>query len=213
MYSLINSHIDRLLQTISPQDDVRPYVQLVRDLPNVDASQDMLFQRTYRRYWALNAARLGPEFLRAYFAVLERSKQSPERVTAELVARELLEIPVNSKGTKSLQFSFASKLVHMVNPRLPVYDSMVETFFFFPRPDRGTTEKKLANLLQSYKFLVEEYDRVLRDRLLSPAIDAFRQHFRMETDYSDEKIIDTLIWRFVSFLWNGALRDRTVVYR
>ena len=131
----------------------------------------------------------------------------------ELVARSLLDIPINAKERKALQFSFASKLVHMLNPRLPVYDRMVEAFHFLPRSYMGTPERKLQNLLRSYEFLIEEYGRVLKHGLLAPAIDAFRQRFGVETDYSDEKIIDTLIWKFVPFLEGGAVRDGVVPYK
>ena len=121
-------------------------------------------------------------------------------------------IPVNVTEKKSLQFSFASKLAHMVNPRLPVYDRMVETFYFLPRSYFGTPDNKLLNLMSSYHFLVGEYERVLRERLLEPAVHAFRQRFALSADYTDEKIIDTLIWKFIPFLEKGAVRDGSVAY-
>jgi hypothetical protein len=64
---------------------------------------------------------------------------------------------------------------------------MVESFYFLPRSFTGTPEKKLANLLRSYRFLVSEYDRILREGLLAPAIDAMRGHFQLPTEYSDQK--------------------------
>jgi len=90
---------------------------------------------------------------------------------------------------------------------------MVESFCFLPRSFTGTPEKKLANLLRSYRFLVREYDRILREGLLAPAIDAMRGHFQLPTEYSDQKMIDTLIWKFVPFVESGALRDGPVVFR
>jgi hypothetical protein len=131
----------------------------------------------------------------------------------EEITRTLYEIPINAKEKKVLQFSFASKLVHMINPRLPVYDRMVESFYFLPRSYAGTAQKKLANLLRSYRFLVAEYDRILREGLLASAIDELRRRFQLPAEYSDQKIIDTLIWKFVPFLESGALRDGSVVYR
>ena len=88
----------------------------------------------------------------------------------------------------------------------------METFYFLPRSYAGTPEKKLANLLLSYRFLVSEFDRVLTEGLLSPAIAEVRQHFHLPPDYSDPKLIDTLIWKFVPFLERGAVRDGSVVY-
>jgi MacB-like periplasmic core domain/FtsX-like permease family len=84
---------------------------------------------------------------------------------------------------------------------------MVETFYFLPRSYAGKPEKKLENLLASYRFLVKEYDRILREGLLAGALHTFRRHFCLPPLYSDQKIIDTLIWKFVPFLESGALRD------
>jgi len=140
-------------------------------------------------------------------------KCCPEARALESVTRTLHDIPVNSTERRALQFSFASKLVHMVDPRRPVYDQMVEAFYFLPRSYLGHPEKKIANLLRSYQFLADEYDRVLREGLFTPSIDHFRGRFELPPVYTDEKIIDTLIWKFVPFLEKGALRDATVAYR
>jgi len=143
---------------------------------------------------------LGQNFRAEYFLLLEREKASPARAGVEQVARKLYEIPVNSKGRKVLQFSFASKLVHMVNPELPVYDRMVEAFYYLPRSYAGKPEKKLENLLASYRFLVKEYDRILREGLLADVLHWFRRHFSLPPPYWDHKVIDTLIWKFVPAL-------------
>jgi len=211
MYDLMNGNITRLLGTVN-RSDIDEYVWMIRELHNCDVSQHREFQSRYCSCWALNGAGLGQCFRSAYFSLLEQAKSSPEPATVEWITRTLYEIPVNAKEVKALQFSFASKLVHMVNPRLPVYDRMVESFYFLPRPYAGTSEKKLANLLRSYRFLVSEYDRILREGLLAPAIDELRRHFQLPADYSDQKIIDTLIWKFVPFLESGAVRDGSVVY-
>jgi hypothetical protein len=211
MYELINRHFDKLLETVG-QADIEPYVWMIRELPNRDVTRDEEFQKKYCSYWALNGAHLGQSFRTEYFRLLEREKCSPGSAEVERVTRKLFETPVNSKGKKALEFAFASKLVHMVNTGLPVYDRMVETFYFLPRSFAGKPEKKLQNLLASYQFLVKEYDRILRERILADALEAFRRRFCLPPLYSDHKIIDTLIWKFVPYLESGALRDGSVVY-
>jgi hypothetical protein len=212
VYDLINSNITKLVGTVN-RSDVDPFIWMTRALHSCDVSQDREFQQEYCSYWALNGAGLGQPFRRAYFSLLEQAKCAPEQASVEGITRTLYEIPINAKVEKALQFSFASKLVHMINPGLPVYDRMVESFYFLPRSYAGTAEKKLANLLRSYRFFVSEYDRILREGLLASAIEELRRRFQLPTDYSDQKIIDTLIWKFVPFLESGALRDGSVVYR
>jgi hypothetical protein len=212
MYDLINSNVTQLLGTVN-RSDVDPYIWMTRELHNRDVSHDQEFQREYCKYWALNGAGLGQPFRSAYFSLLEQAKCAPERASVEGITRTLYETPINAKVEKAMQFSFASKLVQMINPSLPVYDRMVESFYFLPRSYAGTAEKKLANLLRSYQFLVSEYDRILRKGLLALAIEELRRRLQLQADYSDQKIIDTLIWKFVPFLESGALRDGSVVYR
>ncbi len=214
MYTLIKQNIEALLAAINRQDDIQPYVWLLETLPNVDIAEHAEFQRVYRRYWQLNPARLSPEYLAAYFAYLEQLKRQPiEEVTVETAARHFLTVPTHRNGRQSLQFSFASKLVHMLRTEQPVYDSMVESFSFLPSGGaKKTTEQKLARLLVSHTFLYHEYERVLQRGLLAAAIARFREHFQVNEGYSDRKVIDTLIWKFVGFLKSGAIRDGVVVY-
>ena len=213
MYTIINQNIEALLDSINPQADIDPYIWLFGALPNRNVAQDQEFQRVYRRYWQLNPARLSEDYLAAYFGHLEQLKGQPEHVTVEAVARHLLPIPTHGNGRQSLQFSFASKLVHMLNPEQPVYDSMVQSFYFLPSGGANeTTEQKIARLLASYEFLYAEYGRVLQQGLLNQAIQQFRERFNVNATYTDRKIIDTLIWKFVGFLKGGAVINSVVVY-
>ncbi len=221
MYARLNESIDLLCSRIDRAKDVQPYVELTDTVWKTDVSTDGDFQRTYRRYWQLNAARLGREFVDAYFSYFEKLKQleqdrqaEADDIVQERVVRDLLTVPTHGDGRRSLQFSFASKMVHMLRPRLPVYDSTVEAFFFLPTGSQSeTTESKLKRLIESYRFLIAEYDRILKDGLLGPAIATFRARFSVGRAYTDEKIIDTMIWKFVGFARSGAIRDRMVRYR
>ena len=213
MYTLINRNIDLLLGGIGCKREVRPYVWLTRNLRDRSVSADEAYQREYSSYWGLNGAGLGKEFRDAYFCHLEELKRDskPGVESVEAVARRLWKVPVNRSGRRSLQFSFASKLVHMVNPNLPLYDSRVEDFYFLPPT---SASEKLEAKMESYRFLVEEYDRVLTDGILSSSIQKFRDKFHPDSAcYSDIKIIDTLIWKFAAVLRNGAMQNRVVVYQ
>jgi hypothetical protein len=213
MYELINRNVAELLQTIDRKGDIVPYVWMIERLRNIDVAHDQEFQRVYRLYWRLNAAHLSQEFCSAYFSLLEEAKHSTDDMGVENIARALLKTQTHSNGKQSLQFSFATKLVHMLNPRLPVYDGMVESFFFLPSSyTKKTVDGKLGGLLRSYGFLVNEYDRILIIGLLAPAIAALRSHFSLDDRYADEKAIDTLVWRFVGLLQKGALRDGSIAY-
>ena len=90
------------------------------------------------------------------------------QVSVEWVARQLYAIPMtNKKGEPTLQFSFSTKLVHMLRPCEPVYDRNIRAFFFLPQASaHKSLDKKLARLMPAYEFLRREYDRVIRKNLL-----------------------------------------------
>jgi hypothetical protein len=93
-------------------------------------------------FWRMSAARrLSQRFYKSYFCLLMSSKN--RRVEARSVARWLLHrYPENG-----LQFSFATKLVHMADPSLPVYDSIVRAFFFLPERNGQKRKERMRRLL------------------------------------------------------------------
>jgi hypothetical protein len=103
-----------------------------------------------------------------------------------------------------LEFSFATKLVHTVNPHQPIYDSMVSRFYFLTPPSDGALKDRLAAYGECFRFLVNEYARVTRKRLLTDAIEKFRRDVPAARRHTDEKIIDWMIWQFVDL----AQRER-----
>jgi len=96
---------------------------------------------------------------------------------------------------------------------MPVYDKMIADFYFLPSgPGKEENKDKLNRLLISYEFLVGEYSRILKNNFLGHCIERFRKKFSLGSEYSDIKVIDTIIWKFVSMLRRGAVRDKNVVY-
>jgi len=90
----------------------------------------------------------------------------------------LYEVPSNKTGRKTLQFSFASKLLHTLDPHKPIYDSHVKTFYRFSAPySTRSFESRLQSLLTFYDFLRAEYEKVLGDGLLQEPICRFRDVF------------------------------------
>lgn len=208
MYLLINANIDVILRDYvkeSPQD-APEYDWLFQ---NVHRCGDSEYQRRYRKHWAMNGARLSEVYCKAYFENLQTALCKPLQIRQLMM--DLYAIPSHQNGRKSVQFSFATKLLHMADPRLPIYDSKVAWFYFFVEPSADHGLAKIDKLVEFYKFLTEEYGRILKDGLLAPSIAAFRNRFR--TNMSDEKIIDALIWACVVSLNKRALMRREICYR
>jgi hypothetical protein len=211
MYRLINNNCDAVLGELERKLDVPGYQDLQRLLREVNVADDNDFQRKYRTYWRMNVARLGDDFYRRYFGLLEESKTvgSPD------VALVIQQLSVRSSSTErqSIQFSFASKLVHTLDPRAPVYDSLVAAFYFFVPTSSGEgPDRKLGRLLEFYGFLRSEYERVITLGLLDTAIRRFRGRVRLQESLCDERVVDFLIWGFVKLLQGGVQRKGQCLY-
>ncbi len=212
MYRLINENIELILDRIDSAKDIQPYIWLLERLRNCDVRTDAAFQAEYRRYWRMNAARLSDDFYKAYFALLEEFKVD-HAGGLEAVLRRLHEVPSDAKNTHKLHFSFATKLVHMAIPTMPIYDKMVADFFFLPEIKGKSLKDRLAQCKAIFGFLGLEYYRVIDEKhLLDVPIAEFRKRFNVPDTYTDVKVVDTLIWRFVTLLRDGAIVRGDVVY-
>ncbi len=205
MYTIINQNIDRILDHIDEKLDIRTYLFLLNRVRKTDVTRDLNFQKEYCRYWRLHGAGLDKEFLSVYFELMEKTKDTVNSDIAE-ITRKLYEIPTNIKGKKTLQFSFSSKLLHSLDPHKPIYDKMVAGFYNFPVPNHAKSyEDRLQSFLSFYNSLFAEYMNVLNKGLLSQAMEGFKRRFSIPATYTDEKIVDTLIWRAMDLRNKGII--------
>ena len=210
MYNLINSNIDLLLNGIQREDHIDPYIHIGKAF-NKRENSSPDFKAKYRKFYQLDAARLSSEFCESYFALLEKNRDK-EEIDIRDIIEKLYELKCNKKGTHSVHFSFASKLVHTIHSDLPIYDSMVAAFYYFPVKAYWSKDRKIEEYLLSYEFLKREYTRIMDQNILEQSIDKFKNKFCVGEEYSNVKIIDTLIWRYVALLKTGAVRDDHVRY-
>jgi hypothetical protein len=213
MYDLINAHIQDVLETIREDEKfVTEYDWLVEKLHKVAESD---YQARYRNYWAMNAARLSSNWYKVYFQKLQDARNNVPSIGD--LTRELYQHPTQAKGRRSLQFSFATKLLHMVNPHFPIYDSHVSDFYCYQQKG-GDAEDRISGLIEFHDFLTKEYARIIKNSLLSQSIAKFRellQQLRSQLQpesFTDERLIDSLIWAFMDLLNGGGVIKGQVIY-
>ncbi|MDP2983269.1 MAG: hypothetical protein Q8O92_08070 [Candidatus Latescibacter sp.] len=204
---MINTNIDQILQSIE-KDHVPYYDYLIQ---NIDRLQTPSYRAAYKNYWGLYAALLSEDFCGVYFGQLQAGLRGGMPQIGALL-KELYNTPTHKNGRKSLQFSFCSKLCHMVDRQTPIYDSRIRDFYFFTEPDRKLSlQQRVNGYVYFHDFLIDEYHRVLIEGLLSRSIQAFRQRYRPK-HFTDIKVIDSLIWAFTNLSKSGGLSDRKIVY-
>jgi hypothetical protein len=212
MYQFINENIAKVLDTVDRKRDIDPYLKMAEMFNAGRVSDNHEYKTIYRKYWQLNAARLSDHYCNHYFQVMEDHRHQGQ-IDIEDVVKLLYEVPSNSKGRKTIQFSFATKLLHTIDNTRPVYDSLVGDFYFFPQiKPSWKYAKKLSAYTRAYDFLLREHKRVLDKGLLSESIQKFRERFRLPHTYTDQKIIDTLVWKFAAYARTGAIMFGKIQY-
>ncbi|MDP1994089.1 MAG: hypothetical protein Q8K40_02475 [Ignavibacteria bacterium] len=212
MYQIINDNISLVLKGINSRSDIEPYMNLKKIFKQGAILNNAEYTKMYRQYWQLNAARLSESFCVHYFQILENCRIEKTN-DLKIIVKELYNVSSNSKGHKKLHFSFATKLLHTLNNKSPIYDSMISDFYFLPEiKSTWNFEKKLSVYLNCYDFLQNEYMRVLNNNILTHAIKEFKKYFEIDKSYTDYKIVDTLLWKFTSMLRNGAIMNGKINY-
>lgn len=207
MYRVINRHRAEIVKAMVEGrggSAIGEYSWLRQVLRDRDASRNAEFQGRYRRFWVMRFP--AKRYFPAYFSLLEQDKDS-RCLDPIAICQQLRAVSRNPAGDDIIQFSFATKMAHMANPDLPIYDQMVRRFYFLPTPDGSLDfDGRLAAYMASYTFLKAEYRRVIAASLLAPAMSAFRRAFPV-CGQSDVKVIDSLIWRFVDMADSGAFQS------
>jgi hypothetical protein len=206
MYTLINKNAARIVGEI-PRQHVTDYEWL---LTHQNEAKPPEYQRNFRKFWAMNAAQLGTDFYTVFFDLL--GTVAERKPSLNQVCYSLYECSSRRDGRKSLQFSFATKLLHMGNPWLPIYDSQVADFYFLVAPDsKKTLQQRIGEFVIFHEFLIREYKRILEQGLLQAAIGEFRNKLRPQ-NFTDEKVVDSLIWKTVDLFKKGALAEERIAY-
>jgi hypothetical protein len=206
MYEPINEFSETVLNSVPPKF-VGQYDWLAE---KISEALNPEYQSRFISFWAMGQARLGEEFYKTYFDTLMRSAEP--RLNLEEVVRTLYDASANSIGRRSLPFSFATKLEHMRNRRLPIYDSQVAEFYFFQIPPAVLpVSERIERFMNFHRFLISEYRRIIDQGLLTRPIETFRDRFTPKC-FTEERIIDSLIWAFVGLLHKDALWKKQIVY-
>lgn len=198
MYRIINENIGHILTTI-PEQHVSEYLWLTNN-PN---PQENKYQNRYCKFWAMNGLATSRNYRQSYFARFDKVLQNRSSIP-DLMATDWQ----IDQDRRSLQFSFSTKLIHMIDHSRPVYDSKIAAFYFFDSPTGRNITARHGRLMDFYAFLQKEYTRIQNNGLLNPAIEAFRKQFEQQEGIGNlhaVKIIDTLIWSYTSWMNNDKL--------
>jgi hypothetical protein len=175
-----------ILARIDPES-ISVYLFLKKEYKKGNIISNHLFQFVFRSYYRLDNAGLGDKIKNEYFKLLAEKESSLEKILLRLYKIK------NERGLNTVQFSFATKLLHTLDNSLPIYDT--EVFRVIHKKPTGEKIQKIKSCLDIYESLKEEYSGLLLDPRTEGLLLSFRKKFNVsETQISNVKTLDFIIW-------------------
>ncbi len=144
------------------------------------------FQKEYKLFYRMKISGFEEKFYKQYFDLLSKKVSDPEKVL-----RGLSEVKV--RGKRRVHLAFATKLIHTINPDLPLYSSMISEIFNLPIGN-GTLEERIKKANRAYEKLIDYYLIILKDSAVLSIISELRQSKNWkEGVVSDMKLLDMII--------------------
>jgi hypothetical protein len=148
--------------------------------------ENAVFQFVFRSYYRIDNAGLTSDWKERYFEFLSQRERS-----LKTILEGLYHIPTK-KNVKSLQFSFATKLLHTLDTNQPIYDSKVAELLGLPVKKGTDFAANITTCIAVYENLRQAQQQLLLDEGIKNQIAALKDRYKSQI--SDEKALDFLLW-------------------
>lgn len=203
IYSLsetINHNAESIIENLS-KESVAVYVFLYNEFLKGDVTINTVFQFVYRSFYRLDNAGLTPEFKTAYFELMQQFRNETSISPVEIVDK--LYSFKRRKGDHSIQFSFTTKLINMIDPTYPIYDSEVARVFQFSTYHLKDNAKKIARYLDQQNTIVQTYNKIIEENLLAQSLAVFHNKYK-KYDLPLIKKLDFIFWSYGKLLKSSS---------
>ena len=170
------------------------YISLKNEIQQVNVSKDREFQKTYNGFFRIRQK--SEEFYAEYYKFMQQHKNDKELIF-ETVLHHLY------KKAGSVEASFASKLLSLINPEMPVLDSKViknlktyENIDIKPVKQNDPPEKRIANKVIAYEQICDWYENFSKSDEAAEWIELFDKHYpEVKDKITEVKKIDLILWK------------------
>ena len=170
------------------QESIDVYLWLKNEYEKRGVTSNTVFQFVFRSYYSLDGAGLGEKLKSRYFELLAQEEKD-----LNVILKELSKIPTQLHP-HTVQFSFATKLIHMIDNSKPIYDKWVAAIIHKTVTGKNA-EEKIESAKGIFNYLEELYGNLLGDEKTKKVIEEFRKQFKVDNrKIADQKILDFLIW-------------------
>ena len=187
LISEINLHYINLIDSLSIDRVLDPYVRIQTSFMDVDISTDKDFQKTFKNFYKLRLPKGYDEFF-DYFEKIKKLE-----VAFEDILRDLQRI------TGRVEASFTSKVLHTIDPTSPVIDSLVfaQLGWSLPKSIELQQERKTVDI---YNRLKNFYKNALENEKWIIISSEFEKKINYTNHkISEQKKLDTLLWKYDTY--------------
>lgn len=184
----VSENQDRILSNLDCESIV-VYSFLKSEYEKGSILDNLFFQFVFRSFYGMDGAGLSNEMKKGYFRLLERKQTNLETILSELYEVK------NIKKQNTIQFSFATKLMHTIDNNKPIYSSEIGSRTNNKPKQTGGKTAKIQSCIEVYNSLEILYEDLKKDEKIKSAISAFRFKFKVDEEkMSDTKVLDFILW-------------------
>ena len=166
------------------QSGIDKYQYLRGRLFETDVSTDKDFQKAFNGFFRMG--RRSEEYYADYYWYLQQNKMNGINFA------DALAFLYNKYG--KLEMSFVSKMVAIVNPVFPIWDSVVTKGHFGITAPYANAKDRLHKGIEKYENYCHCYDTYMQSTSAKEKIAEFERLFP-RTDISDVKKLDFMLWQ------------------
>lgn len=175
------SQIKAALEKSKP--GLEKYLKIMNMVRKVDVSQNKEFQKAFNGFYRVRQRQ--KIFYETYYSFMEKNKETDP--SFEKTLRYLYE------KSGRMEPSFSSKLVATLNPKLPIWDSVVLSNFSLKAPAYNR-KNRLEELIVLYDLIIEKYNKLLDDEAGKIITELFERQYP-KTGITDIKKVDFVLWQ------------------
>lgn len=164
------------------------YLWLKDEYSKGNIKNNSVFRFVFRSYYGLDSAGLSDKQKTEYFALMANGETDLETILNELYKWPTL------RNKNSIQFSFATKLIHTIDTSKPIFDTEVSAVIH-KAVTGNSKETKIESAKNIYAYLENLYLMLVENPKIKEVMKESRSKFSAGTKkITDEKVLDFLVW-------------------
>ena len=179
----LDTAVSNLNNRISGLDNYADIIDNLKKINVADGDKAEEFQRKFTGFFKV---RRNADWRKFYYGLLEKNKNNSD-VTFESILRSIYDV------TRRVEASFSSKMLAVIDPDMPIWDSIVLSKIRIIKPSKNpNSDKRLEETIKKYNELIKWYkDFKYTDAFVKKFDTSFSKY---KDSFSTVKKIDFLIW-------------------